>query len=100
VVLRRKKVEGVHRISNAREEEAGRDRFLIRPQEFLAGEHVAAAKGLEIVGFYHSHPDHPPEPSGYDREHAWPVYSYAIVAVIGRQASLLGAGDGSLGLQA
>ena len=40
---------------------------------------AAEHDGLEIVGFYHSHPDHPPEPSGLDREQAWPWYTYLIV---------------------
>jgi proteasome lid subunit RPN8/RPN11 len=36
---------------------------------------------LEVIGFYHSHPDHPAIPSQYDLDHAWPVYSYIIVSV-------------------
>ncbi len=71
----------IYPISNAREEEAKRNRFLIRPEELMRGEKHAAAKKLEVVGFYHSHPDHPAIPSGYDLEHAWPVYSYVVVAV-------------------
>ena len=71
----------VYPISNAREEEAKRNRFLIRPEELMRGEKHALARALEIVGFYHSHPDHPAVPSGYDLEHAWPVYSYVVVAV-------------------
>jgi proteasome lid subunit RPN8/RPN11 len=39
------------------------------------------SKGLDIVGFYHSHPDEPAVPSGYDLDHAWPVYSYIVVSV-------------------
>jgi proteasome lid subunit RPN8/RPN11 len=68
-------------ISNAREEDAKRNRFLIRPEELLRGEQQASAKGLEVVGFYHSHPDHPAVPSAYDLEHAWPTYSYIVVSV-------------------
>ena len=34
-----------------------------------------------IIGWYHSHPDHPARPSEYDRDHAWPWYSYIIVSV-------------------
>ena len=68
-------------ISNAREEAAKRNRFLIRPDELIRGEQHAASKSLEVVGFYHSHPDHPAIPSSYDLEHAWPVYSYVVVAV-------------------
>jgi proteasome lid subunit RPN8/RPN11 len=73
-------------ISNAREEEAKRNRFLIRPEELLRGEQAAAIKKLEVVGFYHSHPDHPAVPSQYDLEHAWPAYSYLVVAVQSGQA--------------
>ena len=39
------------------------------------------AAGLEIVGYYHSHPDHPAVPSAFDTEHAWPWYSYLIVHI-------------------
>ncbi|HKO99785.1 MAG TPA: M67 family metallopeptidase [Pyrinomonadaceae bacterium] len=73
-------------ISNAREEAAKRNRFLIRPEELLRGEKYAAARNLEVVGFYHSHPDHPAVPSVYDLEHAWPIYSYIVVAVKAGQA--------------
>jgi len=72
-------------ISNAREEAAKRNRFLIRPEELLRGEQYAAKRSLDIVGFYHSHPDHPAVPSQYDLEHAWPAYSYIVVAVRGGQ---------------
>jgi proteasome lid subunit RPN8/RPN11 len=41
----------------------------------------AASRGLDIVGFYHSHPDHPAEPSRFDLDHAWPNVSYVIVSV-------------------
>ena len=74
-------------ISNAREETAKRNRFLIRPEELLRGEQHAAAKALEVIGFYHSHPDHPAVPSAYDLEHAWPVYSYIVVAIKSGQAA-------------
>ena len=68
-------------ISNAREEEAKRNRFLIRPEELMRGEHHARELGLEIIGFYHSHPDEAAVPSKYDLEHAWPTYSYIVVSV-------------------
>ncbi len=71
----------IYPISNAREEEAKRNRFLIRPEELMRGEKYAASKRLDVVGFYHSHPDHPAVPSAYDLDHAWPVYSYIVVAV-------------------
>ena len=47
----------------------------------MRGEKFAAEKGLEVVGFYHSHPDHPAVPSQYDLDHAWPLYSYIVVSV-------------------
>lgn len=56
-------------------------RFLIPPEEVLAAERAAAAAGLEVIGFFHSHPDHPARPSNFDREHAWPWYAYLIVSV-------------------
>jgi len=76
-----KVVVETHPISNAREETAKRNRFLIRPDELLRGEKYAAARELDVIGFYHSHPDHPAVPSQYDLEHAWPLYSYIVVAV-------------------
>ena len=86
----RKEVTEIYPISNAREEEAKRNRFLIRPEELMRGERYARERGLDVVGFYHSHPDHPAEPSTYDLEHAWPTYSYIIVSVReGRATDLL-----------
>ena len=73
-------------ISNAREEEAKRNRFLIRPEELMRGEKYARAKRLDVVGFYHSHPDEPAVPSKYDLDHAWPTYSYIVVSVEKGQA--------------
>ena len=69
-------------ISNAREESAKRNRFLIQPEELLKGERHARSRKLEVVGFYHSHPDSPAVPSQYDLEHAWPTYSYIIVKTV------------------
>ncbi len=61
--------------------ESERNRYLIDPTEQIKVEKDARARGLDVVGYYHSHPDHPARPSDYDREHAWPWYSYVIVAV-------------------
>jgi proteasome lid subunit RPN8/RPN11 len=76
----RKFVSETYPISNAREESAKRNRFLIMPDELLRGERYAREHDLEVVGFYHSHPDSPAVPSQYDLEHAWPTYSYIIVS--------------------
>ena len=56
-------------------------RYWIAPQEMLAAIRAARARHLEIVGVYHSHPDHPAIPSEYDRQLAWAQYSYLIVSV-------------------
>ncbi|HYG09302.1 MAG TPA: M67 family metallopeptidase [Pyrinomonadaceae bacterium] len=76
-----KTVVETYPISNAREEEAKRTRFLIRPEELMRGERHARSRGLDVVGFYHSHPDVQAVPSAYDLEHAWPTYSYVVVSV-------------------
>jgi proteasome lid subunit RPN8/RPN11 len=56
-------------------------RYLIDPDQFREVERSVTAAGWEILGFYHSHPDHPAEPSAFDVSHAWPWYSYVIVRV-------------------
>lgn len=67
-------------LQNARED-SPRNRFLILPEDFLKSDQEARRRGMDILGFYHSHPDHPARPSEYDREHAWPWYIYVILAV-------------------
>jgi proteasome lid subunit RPN8/RPN11 len=81
-----KKVVETYPISNAREESAKRNRFLILPEELIRGEKYARSRNLDVVGFYHSHPESPAVPSQYDLEHAWPTYSYVIVSVMDRKA--------------
>lgn len=83
----RKTVVETYPISNAREEEAKRNRFLIRPEELMRGEKHARERKLDVVGFYHSHPDDRARPSQYDLDHAWPTYSYIIVSVLEGRAS-------------
>ena len=56
-------------------------RYLIGPDDFRAADAHARAEGVEVIGFYHSHPDQPAVPSAFDREHAWPWYAYVIVPV-------------------
>ena len=76
-----RRVERVEPALNARGEEERHNRFTISPEAYLAAEKAARAADLEVLGFYHSHPDAPARPSAYDLEHAWPWYSYVIVAV-------------------
>ena len=61
--------------------ETERNRFLIDPLDQLRVEKGERARGLDVLGYYHSHPDHPARPSIYDRDHAWPWYSYVIILV-------------------
>jgi proteasome lid subunit RPN8/RPN11 len=61
--------------------DSARNRYLIDPDAFRRAQATLDRVGLDIVGVYHSHPDHPAEPSEFDREHAWPRLSYVIVAV-------------------
>ena len=70
-------------------EEGPRRRFLVRPDDYRAAEKRARETGLELLGFYHSHPDHPARPSQYDLDHAWPSFSYVIVSVMGGEDKLL-----------
>jgi proteasome lid subunit RPN8/RPN11 len=73
-------VVDVWRAENTHEGERER-RFLIEPLKLKEFEERAQERDLEILGFYHTHPDHPAEPSEYDREHAWPGWSYVIASV-------------------
>ena len=61
-------------------DEGPRRRFLVRPDDYREAERDSQALGLELLGFYHSHPDHPARPSQYDLDHAWPFFSYIIVS--------------------
>jgi len=74
----------VHRVLPARNErqgEAAGCSYLIAPETVLAARREARRLGFEVVGYYHSHPDRPAEPSGIDREDAWPGMSYLIVSL-------------------
>jgi proteasome lid subunit RPN8/RPN11 len=62
-------------------EEGPRRRFLVRPSDYRLAEQKASELGAELLGFYHSHPDHPARPSQFDLDHAWPNFAYVIVAV-------------------
>jgi len=67
-------------LANQRADSA-RNRYLIDPDAFRRAQAKLDRDDLEVLGVYHSHPDHPPEPSSFDREHAWPRLSYVIVGV-------------------
>jgi proteasome lid subunit RPN8/RPN11 len=64
-----------------RRDDSPRNRFSVTAEDVRDAEKAAGAQKLEVVGWYHSHPDHPARPSQYDRDHAWPWYSYIILSV-------------------
>ncbi|MDQ2943761.1 MAG: M67 family metallopeptidase, partial [Candidatus Dormibacteraeota bacterium] len=61
--------------------ERARDRYEIDPRDHIRIQRAADADGLDIVGYYHSHPDHPAQASRFDTERAWAGYVYLIVSV-------------------
>lgn len=80
-VARERVVEQVRAAPNTYEG-SKRSRFIIHPRELLGVEDALEGTGRAILGFYHSHPDHPAAPSQFDQEHAWPGYSYLVVSVV------------------
>ena len=81
-----KTVTEVLEITNEKEDENKHNRYLIPSSKILQTELYAIKNDLDIVGFYHSHPNHPATPSSFDVEHALPVYSYLIVSVYDAKA--------------
>jgi proteasome lid subunit RPN8/RPN11 len=73
-------VRAVHPLPNVTTE-GPRRRFRVDDKDYLAAERTASAAGLTLLGFYHSHPDHPAEPSQYDLDHAFPTFVYPILSV-------------------
>lgn len=74
-------------LTNTREESARHNRYQLSPQDYLKGEELADDMGLEVLGVFHSHPDHPNRPSEFDRQWAWPNFSYLITSVMEGEAS-------------
>lgn len=68
-------------LANAREDEARHNRYLLTAQDYIQGEQEAARLGLDILGVFHSHPDHPNQPSNFDRDWAMPWFSYVITSI-------------------
>ncbi len=77
-----KKVLHASPMVNSREDERHR-RFVVTSSDYRVAEAEASRRGLTLLGFYHSHPDHPAYPSRYDLDHAFPFFSYVILAVEG-----------------
>jgi proteasome lid subunit RPN8/RPN11 len=75
------RVERLLEFANAREPSARHNRYLLTAEDYLRGEMEAARLDLEVIGVFHSHPDHPNRPSEFDREWAMPFLSYVITSV-------------------
>ena len=76
-----KRISEILELPNIREEPARRNRYQLTPEDYIHGEDEAARRGLEVLGVFHSHPDHPSQPSEFDREWAMPWFSYLITSV-------------------
>jgi proteasome lid subunit RPN8/RPN11 len=72
---------------NVSERQARHNRYHLSPQDYLQGEELAEQLGLAVLGVFHSHPDHPNRPSEFDRQWAWPNFSYLITSVVQGQAA-------------
>lgn len=68
-------------LENARDQSEQHNRYLITAEDMLKAEQEAGKQGMDILGIFHSHPDHPALPSEFDREYAIPWYSYLITSV-------------------
>lgn len=82
-------LDEVYPAENERKE-SRETRYLITPEQSKRADDYARGLGIGVIGYYHSHPDHPAAPSGYDLDHScWPRESYIIVAVEhGKSAAL------------
>ncbi|MCL4560380.1 MAG: M67 family metallopeptidase [Chloroflexi bacterium] len=76
-----RQVQATIRLPNAREDTARHRRYLITADDMVSAEKIAEERNMEIIGVYHSHPDHPNRPSEYDLEWALPWFSYVITSV-------------------
>lgn len=77
----RKQVVRVLALPNSREDAARQNRYLLTAEDYRKGELEAGRLGLDVLGVFHSHPDHPDRPSEFDRDWAWPWFSYLITSV-------------------
>lgn len=75
-----KRVVEIYPVQNKNTERT-QDRYEISGKDFMKTDRNVSKKGLQIIGIYHSHPDHPAVPSAFDTENAWSSYSYMIVSV-------------------
>lgn len=82
-----KYAESIEAVDNSFNKSEQYHRYMISSEDMMRAEIYARKNSLDIVGFYHSHPDCAAIPSGYDRNHALPVYSYVIISVVDKIAA-------------
>ena len=82
-----RQVEAILPLDNHREAEARHRRYLLSPRDYLKGEREAERRGLKVLGVFHSHPDHPDQPSTYDLDWAMPWFSYLITSILNGTAA-------------
>ena len=83
-----REISEVYKIINTKEENRER-RYLIEPTEQLKAERYARENQLDVLGVYHSHPNHPSQASEFDRVHAMPFWSYLIISCMnGKRAQV------------
>ncbi|OGO27275.1 MAG: hypothetical protein A2Z16_05970 [Chloroflexi bacterium RBG_16_54_18] len=83
----RKLVTKLIMLDNTREAGVRHNRYLLKPEDYLLAETEAAKLGVDVLGVFHSHPDHPDQPSEFDRENALPAFTYIITSVNGGKAA-------------
>lgn len=79
-------VKDIVEIENSQDENRRR-RFLVTPEQYRRAEGMADERGMSLLGFYHTHPDHPAAPSAFDTDHALPWFTYVIMSVVRGQAA-------------
>lgn len=85
-----RRIEEIIEIDN-RQADNRRRRFFITPEQYRQAEQAALDRHMDLLGFYHSHPDHPAIPSTFDRDHALPWFDYIIVSVQNGRAAAMAA---------
>jgi proteasome lid subunit RPN8/RPN11 len=81
-------IEAARPVENRRETEAQSNRYEVSPQDFMWAEGEAERLGMDLIGVFHSHPDHPAQPSQFDLDHAMPHFSYLISSIEKGQATV------------
>jgi proteasome lid subunit RPN8/RPN11 len=80
-------IEEIMLFENSFEASQRRRRYRIDARAMMQAEYYAEERLLDVVGIFHSHPDHPAKPSDYDLEHSLPWYAYIITSIVGGSAS-------------